>query len=115
MDTDAITKTVRDYFESWYEADPARMDRALHPNLVKRRGTAELKITTKDRMVELTGQGEGDEDVGDGRLEIVVEDVYENIASVTVRTAVYYEYIHLVRGDERWRIANTLWQLMPGL
>jgi ketosteroid isomerase-like protein len=109
-----ITQAVHDYFEGWYDGDVARMDRALHPELVKRRpGTdrgATLGITTKQRMLELTAQGDGREDGADRRLDVEVEDVCEDIASVTVRAAVYYEYLHLVRTPDGWKIANALWR-----
>jgi hypothetical protein len=55
------------------------MERALHRDLAKRRS------------------GEGMEDAGDGRIDIEVEDVYKDMASVTVHTATYHEYVHLVR------------------
>ena len=42
-ETDAITGTVLDYFEGWFDGDVARMERALHPNLVKRRAGEELR------------------------------------------------------------------------
>lgn len=32
----AIGRTVRDYYEGWFDGDAARMQRALHPELVKR-------------------------------------------------------------------------------
>ena len=48
--------------------------------------------------------------VGDPRVEIEVVDVYGSVASVTVRSAVYREYLHLVRTHEGWKIANALWQ-----
>jgi putative lumazine-binding protein len=32
----AITATARDYYEGWYDADVARMRRALHLELAKR-------------------------------------------------------------------------------
>jgi hypothetical protein len=35
-DQELITQTVQDYFGDWHDADVARMDRALHPGLVKR-------------------------------------------------------------------------------
>ena len=35
-DTAAIRATALDYAEGWYEGNPARMARALHPELVKR-------------------------------------------------------------------------------
>ena len=108
-----ITQTALDYFEAWFDGDVERMDRALHPDLVKRSiGTeqgATLGITTKQRMLELTANGEGAQDGADRRLQIEIENVYDNIASVTVRSAVYHEYIHLVRTPDGWKIANTLW------
>ena len=111
-----ITQTARDYFEGWFDGDVERMDRVLHPDLVKRsRGTDDegstLGITTKQRMLEFTADGEGAKDGLDRRLDIKIEDVYDGIASVTVRSAVYHEYIHLVRTPDGWKIANALWCL----
>ena len=114
MTKTAITETVLDYFEGWFDADVERMDRALHPDLVKRsRGAEEgaaLGITTKEHMLELTAQGEGREDGTDRTLDVQIEDVAEDIASVTVRAAVYHEYLHLVRTPDGWKIANALWR-----
>jgi ketosteroid isomerase-like protein len=111
-DRELITRTALDYFEGWFDGDVERMDRALHPDLVKRRAGDELGVTTKERMLELTAQGEGAADGADRRLEIEIEDVSDDIASVTVRSAVYHEYLHLVRTRDGWRIANTLWRLV---
>jgi hypothetical protein len=36
--------------------------------------------------------------------------VHREIANVTVRSAVYIEYLHLVRTREGWKIINALWQ-----
>jgi putative lumazine-binding protein len=105
-----ITQTALDYFEGWFDADVGRMDRALHPDLVKRASGTSLGITTKQRMLELTAQGEGREDGADRRLDVEIEDVCDDIASVTVRAAVYYEYLHMVRTPDGWRIANALWR-----
>ena len=109
-----ITETVLDYFEGWFDGDVTRMERALHPDLVKRSrgedGAAKLGITTKERMLELTASGEGESDGADRRIDIEVEDVYGEIASVTVSSAVYHEYLHLVRTRDGWKIANALWQ-----
>ena len=110
-DEDAVVATVRDYFEGWFDGDPVRMERALHKNLVKRRAGDELGVTTKERMLELTRRGDGKEDAADRTLDIEVEDVYGDIASVTVCSAVYHEYVQLVRTPDGWKIANALWQL----
>jgi ketosteroid isomerase-like protein len=110
-DKRAIEATVRDYFEGWYDGDTARMGRALHPDLVKRRAGEALGVTTKEQMVELTAAGEGAADRGDGRIEIGIADVYGDIACAIVHTGTYHEYVQLVRTTAGWRIANALWQL----
>ena len=104
-----ITRTVLDYFEGWFAGDAARMRRALHPDLVKRRAGEELGATTKERMVELTERGEGKAFAG-GPIDVEVEDVYEDVASVTVHAPPYHEYVHLVRTADGWKIANALWR-----
>ena len=109
-DEDAVVATVRDYFEGWFDGDPVRMERALHKDLVKRRAGDDLGVTTKEQMLELTRRGEGKEDAADRTLDIEVEDVYDDIASVTVCSAVYHEYVQLVRTRDGWKIANALWQ-----
>jgi Putative lumazine-binding len=111
-DRQQVEQTARDYFEGWYDGDVERMDRALHANLVKRRGADELSITTKERMLELTAAGAGRSDgEQDPQIEVTVHELYDNIALVSVDSAVYREYLHLVRTDEGWKIANALWQL----
>ena len=110
-DAEAVTAAILDYFEGWFDGDVERMERALHPNLVKRRSGEELGITTKERMVELTGQGAGLEDAADRTLEVEVLDVFRDIASVVVRSAVYHEYLHLVRTQAGWKIANALFEV----
>jgi hypothetical protein len=109
-----ITHTALDYFEGWFDGDVERMNRALHPDLVKRwpgnEQGATLGITTKERMLELTAAGEGREDGADRRLEIEIADVREDIATAIVHSAVYHEYLHLVRTPDGWKIANALWR-----
>jgi hypothetical protein len=109
-----ITATVLDYFEGWFDGDAERMERALHPDLAKRALEDDgrtLNETTAEWMIDATARGLGRErDPGDRRIEVEVEDVYETIANVTVRSAVYREYVQLVRTGDGWRIVNTLWQ-----
>jgi ketosteroid isomerase-like protein len=113
-DEAAVVAVAVDYFEGWFDGDVERMDRALHPDLVKRSPGREhgatLGVTTKERMLELTAAGEGAEDGADRRLDVEIEDLYGDIASVTVRSAVYHEYLHLVRTRDGWKIANALWR-----
>jgi len=115
-DHDAIVRVALDYFEGWFEGDAARMRRTLHPDLAKRSpddapAPGELEKLTAQEMIERTTQGIGKtRDVPDRRIEVEVEHVYREIANVTVRSAVYVEYLHLVRTRDGWKIVNALWQ-----
>ena len=109
MDVDAIRAIVLDYFEGWFDGDEARMDRALHPDLVKRRAGEELQFRTKEQMLEFTRAGEGKAEAVDQPIEVEVADVYRDIATVVVSSGVYHEYLHLVRARDGWKIANALW------
>ena len=110
-----IDETVRDYFEGWFDGDVERMDRALHPDLVKRwageeQGAPLPSSRPRSACSQLTARGEGRKDGADRTLEVEIEDVCEDIASVTVRSAVYHEYVHLVRTRDGWKIANAFWR-----
>jgi hypothetical protein len=120
-DRELIEATARDYFEGWFDGDAARMERALHPELAKRPGRVDdsvsgsLETLTAEVMIRRTAEGVGKtRDVPDRRIEVEVVDVFGDIASATVRSAVYHEYLQLVRTPEGWRIVHTLWQWMPG-
>jgi hypothetical protein len=97
------------------------MARALHPELAKRPGRVDdslgetLGTLTAQEMIERTAEGTGrTRDVPDRRIEVEVVDVFGDIATAIVRSAVYHEYLHLVRVAGEWKIANALWQWMPG-
>lgn len=108
----AVVAVVLDYFEGWFDGDAARMERALHPDLAKRalEEDGSLDETTAAWMVDATGRGVGrDRDPGDRQIDVRVEDMHGTIATATVRSAVYREYVHPDRTADGWKIVNTLW------
>jgi hypothetical protein len=108
-DQELISLAVRDYFEGWFDADVARMDGALHPDLVKRSPAEDGgAILTKDVMLHACAEGDGTRAI-DRWLEIDIADVFGDIASAVVRSSPYREYLHLVRTGGRWKIMNALW------
>jgi hypothetical protein len=116
-DEAAVVATVLDYFEGWFDGDPVRMERALHPELAKRPADVpgSLGTLTAHEMIDATAAGIGrTRDVPDRQIEVTIVDLSGDIASAVVRSAVYREYLHLVRTPEGWKIANALWQWMPG-
>src|ERR1700675_1673888 len=96
----AIKATILDYYESWWTANPARMERALHPDLAKRALMPDgrsLDQDTASSMVAWTARGDGRKQAGDRIVELVFHDIEDSMAAVKVRTNVYLEYLHLVR------------------
>jgi hypothetical protein len=112
----AIVAAALDYYEGWFDGEPERMERALHPDLVKRSlaedGMSVETISARE-MVEATANGIGlTRDPGKQArdIQIHVDHVYEDIATVTVTSAIYVDYLQLVRTREGWKIANVLWE-----
>ena len=112
----AVVATIEDYFLGWYDADPERMRRALHPDLAKRshvRGAEErlvLRAVTAHLMIGWTGDGQGREsDPDKRRLVITVDEIHDSIATARVDSFDFREYAHLARTPDGWRIVNTLW------
>lgn len=87
-DGEAAVAAALDYFEGWYDADPARVDSAPHPDFLKRwvgDPAGPLGATrTKDWLLELVRQGGGADDRSDDPIEV-----------------------HVAEG---WRIVDAFWQ-----
>lgn len=111
----AIVATALDYYEGWFDGEPARMERALHPELVKRslaEDGASVDTISAREMVDATAKGIGvTRDPGKQArdIQIRVNHVYEEIATVTVTSAIYVDYLQLARTQDGWKIVNVLW------
>jgi hypothetical protein len=113
----AIRATIADYYLGWYDGDPDRMARALHPDLVKRgwlhdpAGALTVDRDTFDSMVEWTRRGAGrTPDPEARRYEVRAVEIHDDIASACVYAVPYVDYLHLVRTDDGWRILHALWR-----
>jgi hypothetical protein len=120
-DTAAIRTTALDYVEGWYEGDPARMSRALHPELVKRIVVSDtatkrsvLQTMGASALVNGTRHGWGKETPGNRRTkEVTILDVFGNAASVKAVMADWIDYLQMGKVDGRWVIVNVLWEKKP--
>jgi len=117
-DEDAIRAVVSDYIEGWFDGDAGRMERALHPELVKRCRGIEgddpdaLETLSAAEMIDATADGEGRrEDAADRRIEIKIEYLSGDIASVTCLCHLFVDLLQLIRMPEGWRIVNAVWRL----
>jgi len=112
----AVEAVVADYIEGWYHGDAARMDRALHPDLVKRisvvdeeTGEETFRAVTKERMMTLTEEGGGEDP--DPAYETTVDQISESIATAHVRSPEYLDLLHLAKTEDGWKIANVLFRV----
>jgi Putative lumazine-binding len=117
-DEDVIRAVALDYIEGWFDGDAARMDRALHPELVKRCRGIEgddpdaLETLTATEMVDATAEGVGrGEDAEDRQISVEISHLSGEIASVTCLCHRYVDLLQLVRMPEGWRIVNAVWRL----
>jgi hypothetical protein len=118
---DAIERAVLDYFEGWYQADPDRMARALHPDLVKRSFLRQADgeqalgpIRTAEAMIDLTRDGGGRDIPEPHDIRITVDQIGNGIASASVTSRPYREFLHLARTPDGWRIVNAFWTWADG-
>jgi Putative lumazine-binding len=117
-DRQAITQTALDYVEGWYEANPERMERALHPDLAKRvvfsdgKGRSRLDQMSAMGLVQGVKRGGGkDTPKEKQQKDITILDVFGNAASVKAEMAGWIDYMHIAKVNGRWLIVNVLWEL----
>ena len=120
-DSSSIRATALDYVEGWYEGNPERMGRALHPELVKRIvvGDTATKRSVLQNMgasalVNGTRHGWGKETPKDRQQkDVTILDIFGNAASVKAVMADWIDYIQMAKVDGRWVIVNVLWERKP--
>jgi Putative lumazine-binding len=114
----AVQSAVMDYVEGWFDGDATRMERAVHPELVKRCRGIEgddpdaLETLSAKEMIDATAEGYGRrEDAPDRRIEIEIDYLSGGIASVRCFCHRYVDLLHLIEMPNGWRIVNAAWRL----
>jgi hypothetical protein len=111
----AIVAAVEDYWDGWFTGDAARMERALHPDFAKTgvgtdaAGRPSTESMTAPDMIGWTRAGEGVVAGLDSTRDITIDDAYYDIATVTVRSGVYREYLHVMRTTDGWKLLHALY------
>ena len=121
----AIEKVSKDYWDAWYTADSALLDRCLHPDyelqgLVRR----VLDTTTAYIATEVIRKSEMHLDLGSG---VYPTDPQDRINEVTILAATHHvasvkavgqgqtHLLHLLRFPEGWRIVDGVWAFDGGV
>src|SRR3982751_1377957 len=107
-DKEAIKQTALDYIEGWYEGNPERMERALHPDLAKRivrtndKGQSQLMQMSAMGLVQGVKRGGGKDTPKEKQLkDVTILDIYENAASVKVVASDWIDYLHIAKFNGR--------------
>jgi hypothetical protein len=120
-DEAAIRATALDYIDGWWEGDTARMERALHPELVKRiiktdpkTGSSVLENMGASLLVQYVRDGGGTRTPKAKRKsEVKVLDVFGDAAVARIDAGTWIDYLQLHKWKGRWLIVNVLWELKP--
>jgi hypothetical protein len=120
-DTAAIRSAALDYIDGWYQADGARMERALHPELAKRNVTTD-PASGRSRLIQMsamtlvqgTRRGGGSNiPAAERKDEVRILDIFGGAASARVTAATWVDYMHLAKVNGQWVIMNVLWENNP--
>ena len=123
-DTVEIKETALNYIEGYFYKDAKRMEKALHPELVKRSiqktkdGTEFIINLGASFMIMRTANNTNRHAANpEGPIEAVVEiyDIVGNAATVKVSTYQYgfIDYLHVGKYNNQWKIINVFWANIP--
>ena len=119
QDSLAINQAALDYIESQHTPNASRMERALHPRMVKRTfwkdkatGKDYLRETNAESMILLAESYNKNKDKfpASPKKDVKFLDVSEKTASVKLIADEWIDYMHLTKLNDTWKIVNVLWQ-----
>ena len=119
-DTLGIKEASLNYIEGYYQADAARMEKAIHPELAKRviRETPEGEIFLSGMgsslLVYITKVNKNENLLNPDekfKAEVIIYDIQNNSATVKIKNNKYnfFDYAHLGKFNGEWKLVNVLW------
>jgi hypothetical protein len=119
-DREAVRLAALDYVEGVYNVEPARIERSVHPTLVKRgfykdtaAGPYLESPMTYEQLVRLAGNWNKEKKRDISIKEVAVLDVLDQTAVAKVTAAWGIDYMQLAKFEGRWKIVQILWQSHP--
>ena len=123
-DTLAIKETTLNYIEGYFYKDAARMEKALHPELVKRsiqksKDGYEFVVNRGASFMIMAAANNTNRHAANPEEPIVsvveIYDIIGNAATVKVSTNQYdfIDYLHIGKYNNEWKIINVFWATVP--
>lgn len=117
---EAVRQAALDYLEGIYNVQPERIERSVHPALVKRGFYKKDETTpyaespmTYDQLVKLAGSWNKDGKRNTSIKDVAVLDVLDQTAVAKVTASWGVDYMLLGKYDCQWKITQILWQSLP--
>lgn len=119
-DREGVQQAALDYVEGIYNVQPERIQRSVHPTLVKR-GFYKKDATTPyaespmtyEQLVKLAGSWNKDGKRNTAVKDVTVLDVLDQTAVAKVAASWGVDYMLLGKYDGQWKITQILWQSSP--
>jgi hypothetical protein len=120
QDKESVRQAALDYVEGIYDVKPERIERSVHPALVKRgfykkdatTPYAEMPMTY-EQLVNLARTWNKEGKRNTSIKEIAVLDVLDQTAVAKVTASWGVDYMLLGKYDGTWKISQILWQSPP--
>jgi hypothetical protein len=117
---ESIRNCALDYGDGFYSGDAERIANALHPELnkvlvtrINSSGKIIFQYSTVSGLIEMA-RGKSGFLAEDKRKEnMAVLDVDGVVASARINTAIYNDYLQMIKTDTGWKIVNVLWTFGP--
>ena len=118
-DHQAVYSAVEDYVDGLYLAQPERIKKSVHPELMKKgfwkgkdkEDYAYEGIMTFDQLVELAGKWNSKGWLPkDAIKKIDIFDVQDQTAAAKLTAHWGTDYFQLAKFEGKWMIVNILWQ-----
>jgi hypothetical protein len=123
QDSLAIEETALNYIEGYFYKDAARMEKALHPELVKRSiqrsNGYEFIVNRGASFMIMAAANNTNRHAANPEEPIVsvveIYDIVGNAATVKVSTNQYdfIDYLHIGKYNNEWKIINVFWASPP--
>ena len=117
-DSAAVRQAVLDYIEGLYEVKPDRVERSVHPTLVKRTvGRFQnsdrefLQPMTTEVLLNVARTFNANGHVAkDAPKDVKILDMLDKTATVKLTAESWVDYMHIAKQNGKWVIVNILWQ-----
>jgi hypothetical protein len=117
---EAVRQAALDYLEGIYNVQPERIERSVHPSLVKRgfykkdASTPYVEMPmTYEQLVKLAASWNKDGKRDTKTRDIAILDVLDQTAVVKLTASWGIDYMFLGKYDGKWKINLILWQSHP--